>query len=287
MAIYHGSLQGLLIHLNSPRILEGNFVLAESWLTTSRLRVAVSVVILHEYTCIYMSNITNLCAISCTVYLIVFWNIHDTGSKLCGITVTCFHTPVHVTLGTGTYNYAWILISTTYKCIIVHTHHIRLSRSSSLTTSMPLPFVALARLFATFFVPAKYTSNVHWHSSMGNSSPCQVSKEFSIFKSSTMYRLICCWKSCATSTTFKPVVYPRTKHSTQYIYITQHIPRDNTCGRTTFVHSYSRVWAVLCSAREIVDTPTTLWVLQQVVLHDVINTDSKTLYDTFQKDRVQ
>ena len=102
--------------------------------------------------------------------------------------------------------------------IIVQTHHIRLSRSSSLTTSMPLPLVALARLFATFFVPAKYTSSVHQYSSTGNSSPCQVSKEFSIFKSSIMYRLICCWKSCATSTTFKPVVFPRTKHSTQYIY---------------------------------------------------------------------
>lgn len=43
------------------------------------------------------------------------------------------------------------------------------------------------------------------------------------------------------------------------------VPLLSTSGRTRFVHSSSLVWAVECSLRDTLDTPTILWVLNDAV----------------------
>ena len=44
------------------------------------------------------------------------------------------------------------------------------------------------------------------------------------------------------------------------------LPRETTWGITTFIHSSSRVWAVVCSLREIVLIPTILCVLYESLI---------------------
>ena len=90
--------------------------------------------------------------------------------------------------------------------------------------------------------------------------PCHVSYELSNFMSSTIYCQICCWKSCATSTTFKP---ERMKYSVAVFYTPcVHVPLASTWGNTSHVQWYSLVWAVRCSTRDIVVIPTILCVLE-------------------------
>ena len=52
------------------------------------------------------------------------------------------------------------------------------------------------------------------------------------------------------------------RHTTYIYIICVHVPLDNTCGKTSFVHTSSLVCAVQCSTRETVDMPTTFFVLQ-------------------------
>ena len=79
-------------------------------------------------------------------------------------------------------------------------------------------------------------------------------------ESSTIYRRICCRKSCATSTTFKP---ESKKYWVAVSYtLCIHVPLANTWGNTSHVQWYSLVWAVRCSTRDMVVIPRILCVLE-------------------------